>query len=356
MKTKIYGTIGPASFRVETLVQLFEKGMTGIRLNLSHGSLRECEDWIKNIHQAYAKQRSGVWLQSQDTALLQNALGKPEILIDLQGPELRIGKLSVERELSEGDMLTLLPRGQTNLFDPTEIPVPEKLCGELNVGQEVLLDDGKLLLRVEKMISGHRAECSVLRGGTLKSGKSIALVGKEVDAPTLTEDDLKNIAAAKGYGVTGVMLPFVRGKEDLINLKEALKESGAEEIQIFAKIENMTGVERIEELLPYCDEIVIARGDLGNAMPLWELPAIQAKIAQICKKAGKPFMVVTQMLSSMEHSPVPTRAEVSDIFRAVAEGAASVMVTGETAAGAYPVEALMYLANTVREAEAYFEK
>lgn len=346
MKTKIYGTIGPACYKQEILKQLFEKGMTGIRLNLSHASLCECSDWLENIHKAYES-------CIEDSGKKKSA---PEILIDLQGPELRLGKLSAERSLAEGDMLTLRPNGQTNLFDPTEIPVPDSVIKELTAGQEILFDDGKILLKVEELLSGQGAECQVVRGGILKSGKSIALVGKEVDAPTLTEGDLKNLAAAKSYGVTGVMLPFVRGKEDLINLKNALIEAGAREIQIFAKIENMTGVDKIEELLPYCDEIVIARGDLGNAMPLWELPVVQAKLAKVCKQAGKPFMVVTQMLASMEHAAVPTRAEVSDIFRAVEEGASSVMVTGETAAGAYPVEAMTYLVNTVRAAEAYLEK
>lgn len=345
MKTKIYGTIGPACCDRDTLTQLFEKGMTGIRLNLSHASLSECREWIANIHNAYES-------CLEDSGKKKSA---PEILIDLQGPELRLGKLSAERSLAEGDMLTLRPNGQTNLFDPTEIPVPDSVIKELTAGQEILFDDGKILLKVEELLSRHGVECQVVRGGILKSGKSIALLGKEVDAPTLTEGDLKNIAGAKEYGVTGVMLPFVRGKEDLINLKNALKDADAAEIQIFAKIENMTGVDKIEELLPYCDEIVIARGDLGNAMPLWELPVVQAKLAKVCKQAEKPFMVVTQMLASMEQAAVPTRAEVSDIFRAVEEGAASVMVTGETAAGAYPVEAMTYLVNTVRAAEAYLK-
>lgn len=358
---KIYGTIGPACYKVETLTKLFEKGMTGIRLNLSHASLKESSEWIYNIKEAYKHQNSRIQVTRNSDGLAEHieseqSLGKPEILIDLQGPELRLGKLSAEREVTEGDMLTLLPTGKPNLFDPTEISVPENVLKALNRGQEILIDDGKILLQVEELLSGGGAECQVVRGGVLKSGKSIALSGKEVDAPTLTEGDLKNIASAKEYGVTGVMLPFVRGKEDLINLKNALIEANAEEIQIFAKIENMTGVEKIEGLLPYCDEIVIARGDLGNAMPLWELPVVQAKLAKICKQAGKPFMVVTQMLASMEHAALPTRAEVSDIFRAVEEGAASVMVTGETAVGAYPIEAMTYLVNTVRAAEKYFEK
>ena len=344
MNTKIYGTIGPACQDTDTLVRLFEKGMTGIRINLSHTNLEEASDWIKNIHEAYEQ------CQGQ---------GAPEILMDLCGPELRIGKLGTSRLLCEGDGVTLVPEGQNNLFDPTEIPVPELVMPYLLPEQEVLLDDGKILLKVEELFrvgNGCVAECKVLRGGELKSRKSIALPGANLYPPTLTERDLENIRVAKKYGITGVMLPFVRNKDDLKNLKQALINAGAEEIQIFAKIENMDGVNQLTELLPHCDEIVIARGDLGNAMPLWKLPVVQEQIATLCRENHKPFMVVTQMLASMEQNAVPTRAEVSDIFRAVSEGAASVMLTGETAAGKYPVETMEYMVNTVRVAEEYLQK
>ena len=132
-----------------------------------------------------------------------------------------------------------------------------------------------------------------------------------------------------------------------------MEAAGAKGMRVFAKIENMLGVEKVEELLPFCDEIIIARGDLGNAMPLWELPIVQAKIAKVCNEADKPFMIVTQMLSSMENNSVPTRAELSDIYRAVSEGAASVMLTGETAIGKYPVESVDYMVKAVTAAESY---
>lgn len=366
MATKIYGTIGPACSDTDMLVRLFEKGMTGIRVNLSHTNLKDAAEWMEHIHTAWEKVHgrkseagSAQAVTAADAGEKNSATADGtnvlEILMDLRGPELRIGKLGVERAVSEGDMLTLTPEGENNLFDPTEIPAPKQIFPELKPGQEVLLDDGKIKLLVEEM-NVRAVECRVMRGGVLKSGKSIALPGQNVDMPTLTESDIANIAVAKQYGITGVMLPFVRGRKDLENLRSALEEAGAGEIQIFAKIENLTGVEKLPELLPYCDEIVIARGDLGNAMPLWKLPAVQAQIAKCCREAEKPFMVVTQMLASMEKTAVPTRAEVSDIFRAVSEGAASVMLTGETAAGAYPAEAMKYMVNTVREAEAYLRE
>jgi len=192
--------------------------------------------------------------------------------------------------------------------------------------------------------------CSVVRGGTLQSRKSLAAPGLTVASPTLTEEDLQNLQLAGASGVTGVMLPFVRGAEDIRTLRRALEQAGAGQIRIFAKIESLAGVQALPEFLPLVDEVVIARGDLGNAMPLWELPRCQKQLSAVCRSAGVPFMVVTQMLDSMCSRAVPTRAEVSDIYNAVADGASSVMLTGETAAGQYPVEAMEYLVRTARTA------
>lgn len=365
MNTKIYGTIGPACCDTDTLVRLFEKGMTGIRINLSHSDLSEAEEWLSHVHAAFRK-----YLERQD--VLKNVeerhkknrlqMKKAEILMDLRGPELRIGKLSAEQTLEEGKWLTLVPEDGT-VLSPAAVPVPKQVLEALVPEQEISLDDGKLLLRVEEVFplglekgmdkTPFRAKCRILRGGLLKSGKSIALPGMEVSMPTLTQSDLENIAVAGKYGITGVMLPFVRSREDLINLRSALCKAGVPDIRIFAKIENINGVLKLPELFRDCDEIVIARGDLGNAVALCNLPVVQRQIAKQCRKARQPFMVVTQMLASMEHAAVPTRAEVSDIFRAVEEGAASVMLTGETAAGDYPVEAMEYMVHTVQAAEKY---
>lgn len=341
MSTKVYGTVGPACCDTEILKQLFEKGMTGIRINLSHVNLSAVTDWVENIRAAYASVKA---VNPEQPEL--------EMLIDLMGPEMRLGELLSERVLNEGDRLTVMAEGKTNLFDPTELPIPRLVFDKLEEGTSILIDDAKILLEVEEKRS-RAAECVVRRGGTLRGEKSIAIPGVNFETPTLTESDIKNICEAKSYGITGVMLPFVRGKEDLGNLKGAMKEAGAADMRIYAKIENELGVKNIEELLPFCDEIIIARGDLGNAIPLWELPVVQARIAKICNKAGVPFMIATQMLASMEHFAVPTRAEVSDIYRAVSEGAASVILTGETAIGKYPVEAVDFMVKTVKAAESY---
>lgn len=178
----------------------------------------------------------------------------------------------------------------------------------------------------------------------------MALVNGHIALPTLTESDIRNLKVAKQYGVTGIMQPFVRHAQDLITVKETLSSIGCPQLQVYAKIENMEGVTHLKELLPYCDQIVIARGDLGNAMPLWELPAVQKSIQDICKEHFMPYMVVTQMLDSMMEHPIPTRAEVSDVFHAVYHGASSIMLTGETAAGKYPLQAMKYFCKTVKSA------
>lgn len=322
MTTDIYGTLGPACADVETLEKMFEAGMTGIRLNLSHVTLKKAAHQVEALHTAAG--RCGV---------------KAKLLIDMQGPELRLGTFETEPELIEGEIVILGEGG---------IAMPEIVLPYLVPGQELLLDDGRLLL---EMLDKRRAR--VIRGGILKSRKSIALPGSKIHPPTMTAEDMENIRDAKEFGVTGVMQPFVRDAEDLKAVRAALNAAGGEDIALFAKIENMDGVEHLDELLPHSDEIVIARGDLGNAMPLWELPAVQKRISAKCREAGKNFMVVTQMLYSMEKSPVPTRAEVSDIFNAVYDGCSSVMVTGETAVGKYPVEVIKYLSNTAKEAEKY---
>lgn len=325
-KVKIYGTLGPACRKPEILNEMFREGMDGLRLNLSHTTLESSAELIENCLRAAGE--CGI---------------TPELLIDMQGPELRIGSLETPILLRTGDVL-----------DPDEIPfspeVREKLA-EQPSGQEVLLDDGKILLVTQKPDISLR----VLRGGLLESRKSAALPGCSIQTPAMTASDKKQLKAAARFGVTAVMQPFVRSKEDLLEVRNALDAAGAEAIRLFAKIENRAGISMLDELIPHCDEIVIARGDLGNAMELWELPAVQKRISNACRKAGRDFMVVTQMLDSMMHRQVPTRAEVSDIFNAVLDGAASVMVTGETAAGEYPVLAIRYLAKTVREAEAYLK-
>ena len=372
----VYGTLGPSCASAEVLTQMFLAGMTGVRLNLSHVSLRESEGLLNVLHEA--AQRAGV---------------KPLLLVDLQGPELRIGPMGKPAELREDEEVRLCSEEAFSLscsgegapsspgygtsscsdegapFSPgcgtsvcaaggsgslVDIPVPEAVYRVLEKNTEVLLDDGRLLLRVTKT-GEESAFARVVRGGRLTGRKSIKVPGADIRLPAMTKADRQNVRDSLGCGVTGIMQPFVRSREDLEEVRGVLAENGAQKLQLVAKIENRAGMDQLAELLPACDAVCIARGDLGNDMELWQLPAAQKQIAAACRAAGKYFMTATQMLSSMEQSAVPTRAEVNDIFNTVADGASGVMVTGETAVGRYPVEVIRYLAKTAAEGERYRE-
>ena len=326
--TDIYGTLGPACCSKDTLIAMFNNGMTGIRLNLSHTTIKKSAEALDVLKSA-----------------AEQCKIEYKLLVDMQGPELRIGDMA--------QPLTLETGKETEIGD-NGIPIPDIIFQYLTAGQTVLLDDGKIALKIiSSSETERRASAYIIRGGVLSGRKSIAIENTDIPAPALTDEDLENISDAGKYGVYAVMQPFVRSKDDLINVRAALNNAGCSNVRIFAKIENKQGINNLQEILQYADEIVIARGDLGNAMPLWQLPAAQKMIAAKCRSAGKPFMVVTQMLASMENSQIPTRAEVSDIFNAVCDGASSVMVTGETASGRYPDKAILYLANTAKEAEKY---
>ena len=323
---EIYGTLGPACEDEDVLYRMLVNGMTGIRINLSHTALAEAAPGLARVRRAAER------------------AGRPcRILLDMQGPELRIGALEAPMALEAGDTVRLGEGG---------VPLAREIAAALRPGQQALLDDGTIALLV-RTADGSGAEAEVIRGGLLKSRKSIALPGTEVWLPAVSEKDRTDLASAAELGADGVMQPFVRSPEDLKEVRSALEEAGCPGLRLLAKIENRAGVRMLPELLPLSDEIVIARGDLGNAVPLWELPGVQKKISAACREAGVPFMIVNQMLASMEASPVPTRAEVSDIFNAVLDGAASVMVTGETATGRNPADVIGYLARTTAAALAY---
>lgn len=354
-KVRIYGTLGPACADEEILKQMFEEGMSGIRLNLSHVTLQEAADMVAVYHRAadaFAAERGEMRSAGQEGQQEGQAeVFRPELLIDMQGPELRIGKLDAPVDLRIGE-----------IAEPDAIPFPKEVLEYLASapsGTDILLDDGKIMLRTElggggtDIPGGFGIKLRVIRGGVLESKKSVAVHGLVAGSSAVTEDDLANIAVAKEYGVTGLMQPFVRSAEDLLEVRAALDAAGCTDVKLLGKVESLEGMAALDEIIPHCDEIIIARGDLGNSMDLWELPAAQKRVAYSCQEAGRDFMVVTQMLDSMIVRQVPTRAEVSDIFNAVLDGASSVMLTGETATGDNPVLSIRYMAKTVREAEKY---
>lgn len=320
-----YATLGDPCARRDVMDKLFRAGMTGIRVNLSHTSLSKCAPLLEGMYRPAAR-RAG----REDAHLI----------LDLQGPELRIGELSGPVRLREGDEVLLGDGG---------IPVPQGILRSARPGGRLSVDDGALLLEVRRSAPAVLL-CRVLRGGPLLSRKSLSLLGAEVDTPTLTPDDLENLAQAGRLGVTHILQPFVRDRRDVEILRRTLEERNLGQVRIMAKIENRQGLEHLDEIIEAADQVCIARGDLGNSLPLWKLPAIQKDIAKRCREREKPFCLVTQLLWSMEQRPVPTRAEVCDIYNGVLDGASCLMLTGETAAGKWPVQAMQYLVKTAEEA------
>ncbi len=336
-RIKIYGTFGPSCHKKETLKDMIEAGMTGIRLNLSHTSLYDSREWIENLKAASLETGKRI-----------------DLAIDVAGPELRIGKIDGNKKIKEGDIIYL--RGESgDFFDnsPEDIIIPDCLAQKLEVGQEVSINDGMIQLivdKVEEKNTKKRAVCTAKTSGEISSRKSISIRGIRVDNPVLTIKDIENLKAARQYGVTEIMLPFVRSEKDIEEVRKILDDMNLEHIKILAKIEHQEGVENIDCIIGNADCIVIARGDLGNRYPIWKVPGIQKMISKKCTERNQKFMVVTQMLNSMIQNPTPTRAEVLDIYNAVLDGASSLMVTGETAVGAYPVEVIKYMKYVMDEA------
>lgn len=320
---ELYGTLGPACANRRMIAKMFEEGMSGMRLNLSHGGLSQSTGMLKEF-EAAARQ----W-------------PKRRLMIDLQGPELRIGDESSQ---------ILLADKEEFFFSSETFSLPAIVLEALDKGDELLLDDGRISCTVIGA-EAKKTKVMVRTGGVLKARKNIKVVGKDIHGAPLTSQDMENIKLAKSFHVNEVMCPFVTTARQLAKTREALEQHGCGDFRVFAKIENKEGMRRLEEILPLADVIVIARGDLGNDMPLWELPAAQKEIEEKCLLAGKGFLVVTQMLASMAQNPVPTRAELLDIFNAVLDGASALMLTNETAEGRHPDKAMMYLRRTAQEAE-----
>lgn len=318
---RYYATLGPACADPVIMDQMLKAGLSGFRVNLSHGPLEEFAPWIDTLRRVAGTREC-------------------EILIDLQGPDLRIGELEAPLSLPEGSVLTL---GLGGVYCPTE------LLDALTPGQKLIFDDGQIVTQVASVSPGS-AFCVVQQGGVLESRKGIAAPGLHLDLPTLTQEDHSSLALAKHLGVTGIILPFVRNRLDLDYLRDAMYSCGVGNLRVFAKVESLEGVEHLAEYVDLADEVIIARGDLAAEIPLWLIPRFQKQIGEVCLSNGVPYMVVTQLLESMTDHPIPTRAEMSDIYNAVLDGASSLMLTGETANGLYPAQAVEYLIRAAQPA------
>lgn len=321
-KTKIVCTIGPASETVDKLVELMNAGMNVARLNFSHGDHAEHGARIANIREA--------------AKLTGKTVG---VLLDTKGPEIRTGDMATEK--------VFLKTGQNLIISMEEVKgTNEKisvtytgLSKDVHPGSRILLDDGLIELEV---ISTTEKEIltKVLNNGELKSKKGVNVPGVSVNLPGITEKDAKDILFGIEQGIDFIAASFVRRSSDVLEIRELLEKNGAPDIMIIPKIENREGVDNIDEILNVSDGMMVARGDLGVEIPAEEVPLVQKQLIKKCNAAGKPVITATQMLDSMQRNPRPTRAEASDVANAIFDGTDAIMLSGETAAGDYPVEAV----------------
>ncbi len=332
-KTKIICTIGPASSDEAVFEKMCKAGLNVARLNFSHGSHQEHQKKIDMIKKVREKLELPI-----------------AIMLDTKGPEYRIKTFKEGAvTLKDGDTFTLTTRDVEG--DSTIVAVNYSgLMNDLNVGDKVLINNGLVVLQVQE-IGDTDAKCMVTIGGELSDRKSMSFPGKVLNQIYLSEQDKTDLLFGIKNGVNFVAASFVSRKQDILDLKTFIKENGGEDIGIIAKIENRTGIDNIEEICAECDGIMIGRGDLGVEVPFPELPAIQKYIITKCRLLGKRVITATEMLESMIHNPRPTRAEISDVANAVYDGTSAVMLSGESAAGKYPVETVKTMAEIVEETE-----
>ncbi|ACX67146.1 pyruvate kinase [Paenibacillus sp. cl141a] len=332
-KTKIVCTIGPSSESLENTKKLIMAGMNVARLNFSHGDFEEHGNRIKNIRQACEELNKTV-----------------AILLDTKGPEIRTGKLEVEPiELVQDEYITLTTEeilGDKNRLSITYKELPQ----DVQVGSTILIDDGLIGLTVVE-IQGTEIRCRIVNGGTIKSKKGVNVPGVAISLPGITEKDANDIIFGIEQGIDFIAASFVRKASDVLEIRELLKKHNGEHIQIISKIENQQGVDNLDEILEVSDGLMVARGDLGVEIPAEEVPLVQKRMIEKCNLAGKPVITATQMLDSMQRNPRPTRAEASDVANAIFDGTDAIMLSGETAAGKYPVESVLTMSRIAEKAE-----
>src|SRR5690606_24603579 len=331
-KTKIICTIGPVSSSYDMLEKLANAGMNVARLNMSHGEHDNCARIIKAIRTLNKKLKHPV-----------------AVLLDTQGPEIRTGVVTEDLNLKTGDVVTVVARSEADVEARSILINYEDIINDVNVGDRITVDNG--LINLEVLTKEERAmRCKVLDGGILKSRRHVNLPGVRVNLPAITEKDRRDIAFAVEQDVDFIALSFVRGAEDIRELKTMLGNK-AGKTKIVAKIEDQEGVKNLDAIIAEADGVMVARGDLGVEIPFEQLPRVQRHIIQRCAELGKRSIVATHMLESMIENPMPTRAEVTDVANAVYEEADAIMLSGETTTGKYPVRCVEVLDRIARATE-----
>lgn len=332
-KTKIVCTLGPASQSEEVLTQLMQNGLNVCRFNFSHGSHEEHKERIDMAKKVREK------------------LNKPvAILLDTKGPEIRTGNFEdPEVFLEEGQKFTITMKDIMGTKEMCTVSY-KGLAEDVKSGDSILIDDGLVGLRV-KEINGEDIVCVVENSGIVKNHKGVNVPGVKINLPAITPKDISDIEFGISQGIDYIAASFVRKASDVLAIREVLENNNATDIQIISKIENQEGVENLDEILKVSDGIMVARGDLGVEIPTEEMPIVQKMMIKKCNELAKPVVTATQMLDSMIRNPRPTRAEVSDVANAIYDGTDAIMLSGESANGDWPVEAVQTMAKIAIEAE-----
>ena len=338
-KTKIVCTIGPACNTKPMLLKMIDAGMNVARVNMSHGTHEDLAVVFKTIREAIAESGKNV-----------------AILLDTKGPEVRVATFANGKAtLQEGADFTLYKERDEGDFDGVAISYPKLVDiffneGSAAIGRELLLDDGLISIMV-KEVYPDRIVCRVNKGGVIKNRKSINIPGYHISMPYVSAQDRRDIEFGLSQGADVVAASFVRNHEDVRTLRDFIDSIGYEHVEIIAKIENQGGVDDMDLIMDYADGIMVARGDMGVEIPFIKLPEIQKRLIRKCVAKGKYVITATQMLESMTTNPRPTRAEISDVANAVYDGTSAVMLSGESAAGKYPLESVRALNDICTEAE-----
>ena len=330
-KTKIVCTIGPAS--ENRMVELMNEGMDVVRINFSHGSYPEQKEKIEKFFEA------------------RKQVEKPvALLLDTQGPEIRIGMFeNAPVVLEEGQTFTLVNDDITG--DNTKVSITyKKLYEDVTLGTRILVDDGLIELKVTE-IKGKDIVCEVINGGKLGNRKSMNLPGIHTHLPALKEKDIQDLKDGARVGFDYIAASFIRNKDDVLAIRKVLDENGGKDIKIICKIENQEGLDNLEEILDHSDGIMVARGDLGVEIPYHRVPVEQKDMIKMANRKGKAVITATQMLESMTHNPRPTRAEVSDVANAIYDRTGAIMLSGECATGDYPLECVQTMVNIAKTTE-----
>ncbi|MDN6161895.1 MAG: pyruvate kinase [Atopostipes sp.] len=338
-KTKIVCTIGPASESEETLEGLINAGMNVARLNFSHGDFEEHSVRIKRIREISEK------------------LGQPVgIMLDTKGPEIRTHKMEDPViNLTKGSTIRISMEEVLGNKEKFSVSYPG-LINDVNIGMHILLDDGLVDLQVKEIDEENQEIVTrALNSGELKDNKGVNVPGASFSLPGLTEKDRADIKFGLENGINFIAGSFIRTASDVLEIKEILEENDKLDVQIISKIENQEGVDNLNDIVSVSDGIMVARGDLGVEIPVEEVPIVQKEMISKCRASGKPVIIATQMLDSMEDNPRPTRAEASDVANAIFDGTDAIMLSGETAAGSYPVEAVNTMSNIAVRIEASAE-